>query len=45
MAGVRGRRQIVIAVEVARGYVSWAEGKRQGAVLVRLLGKVVRDIA
>lgn len=45
MAGVRGRRQIVIAVEVAKGKVNWVEGRRHGVVPVRLLGEMVRVIA
>lgn len=45
MAGVRGRREMVIVVRMVSGRVSWVEGRRQGVVPVRLLGEMVRVMA
>lgn len=45
MAGVRGRREIVIMVVRARGRVSCVDGRRQGVVPVKLFGDIVRVIA
>jgi len=45
MAGVRGRREIVAMVEIARGSVSCVVGSRQGVVPERLFGEIVRVIA
>ena len=45
MVGVSGRREIVAIVVVARGSVSWEDGRRQGAVPVTLFGDIVSVIA
>lgn len=45
MAGVRGRRVRVDVVVRASGSVSWADGRRQGVVPVRLLGDIVNVMA
>lgn len=45
IVGVRGSKRIVAEVEMARGSVNCEEGRRQGAVPVRLLGEIVRAIA
>lgn len=44
-AGVRGRREIVAVVEMAKGRESWEDGNRQGVVPVKLLGNIVKVIA
>lgn len=44
-AGVRGSREIVVSSEIARGRDSWGEGSRQGVVVMRLFGAVVRVMA
>lgn len=45
MAGVVGSRARVRVVVMARGMVSWWEGRRHGVVPFRLLGDIVRVIA
>ena len=45
MAGVSGRRQIVIEMVTAEGRVDCRDVRRQGVVPVRLLGEIVSVIA
>lgn len=45
MAGVRGRRDRVAVVEIARGSASCGEGSRQGVVPAKLLGDIVSVMA
>lgn len=45
MVGVRGRRQMVKEAVMDRGNESWVEGRRQGMVLMMVLGDIVRVIA
>lgn len=45
MAGVRGKRETVIMVTMARGKVSCVDGSRQGVVPAKLLGDIVKVMA
>lgn len=43
--GVRGRRQSVAVIEMARARVCWEDGRRQEGKMFKVLGDIVRVIA